>query len=502
MFNGNGGLAKKTLAQMFSKSGDFWIKEGQKKTLKLFHDAAVRIPAYKDFLQKNRIDHVKIKTWQDFQTIPFVNKKNYLTQYPYKSLFWDGNINEGTVFSATSGSTGEPYYFPRSEAVDWQSSVIHEYFYKNGYLGSGKSTLVIVGFGMGVWIGGVITYQAFKTIANRGNNISVITAGINKKEIFGALKKLSSEFDQTILVGYPPFIKDVIDEAPLKGISIKNINLRLLFAAEPFTEGFRDYLVQKTDIKNKFIDTMNIYGSSDIGSMAHETPLSILVRTLAVKNQNLFKNLFNSILKTPTLCQFNPLFVNFEEIGGEVILSGDSALPLIRYSIGDNGGVFSYSQLVEKLKAENINIDEEIKKAGIKNTLSQQPFVYVYERRDLATTLYGLNIYPEYIREALLSEEVVDFVTGKSTMFTKFNNNQDQYLEINVELKEGVEYNKRLVDLLQKVIVRVLLARSSEFHELYKYLGDRAHPDVKIWTNGDPNYFDGKGKQKWVKQGE
>ena len=39
------------------------------------------------------------------------------------------------------------------------------------------------------------------------------------------------------------------------------------------------------------------------------------------------------------------------------------------------------------------------KNAGIKNHMYQLPFVYVYERTDMSTTLYGLQIYPEIIKK-------------------------------------------------------------------------------------------------------
>jgi phenylacetate-CoA ligase len=59
---------------------------------------------------------------------------------------------------------------------------------------------VIVGFGMGVWIGGLITYKAFEIAAKRlGHPVSIITPGINKQEIFHALRELAPQFKETII---------------------------------------------------------------------------------------------------------------------------------------------------------------------------------------------------------------------------------------------------------------------------------------------------------------
>jgi phenylacetate-CoA ligase len=78
---------------------------------------------------------------------------------------------------------------------------------------------------MGVWIGGTITFQAFEMAGRSGYPMSIITPGINKEETFKALKKLAPYFKQIILAGYPPLIKDIIDEAPGRGIRLKNLNI-------------------------------------------------------------------------------------------------------------------------------------------------------------------------------------------------------------------------------------------------------------------------------------
>ena len=370
-----------------NKSGD-WTEEGKKRSLGLFKLAAEKVPAYKDFLKNNRINHKNINSWDDFQEVPTVSKSNYLKKYPMEDLCWGGTLDKkAVVFTSTSGSTGEPIYFPRDKELDWQYSIMLESFLRNNP--ANEPTLVIIGFGLGVWIGGVITYEAFDILNQRGNYpVSIITPGINKGEIFKALKNLSPRFKTTVLVGYPPFIKDIIDESSEQGINLEKINLRLIFAAESFNEDFRQYLASKSGIKNQFLDTMNIYGSADIGAMASETPISILIRKLALNNVMLFKNIFGDIKKTPTLTQYNPLFINFESVNGELVLTGNNTMPLIRYAIGDNGGVDTYSGVIDKIKTAGFDIEAETKKLGINlDTLPQMPFVFVYERNDFSVTL-------------------------------------------------------------------------------------------------------------------
>ncbi len=482
------------------KDGEWWEKEGRERALALFHDAAVRVPAYKDFLKKNKIDHTKIKTWEDFQSVPLTSKKEYLKKYSLEQLCWDGKLNKPLVFTATSGSTGEPFYFPRTERLDWQMSVTVESFLKNNGQKIKNPILVIDGFGMGIWIGGLITYKGFEMSAQRnGYPISIVTPGINKEEIFKILKNIAPLYKEVILGGYPPFVKDLVDEAPARGIDFKKMNVRFIFAAEPFGERFREYIAEHAGVKNMYIDNLHIYGTADIGTMAWETPTSILMKRTALKSESLFNELFGGIKKCPTFAQYNPREHVFEETEGRLLVTGDSALPLIRYDLGDNGGVMTYAEGVKKMKEAGTDIDKEAKKHGIKQ-LYRLPLVYVYERNDFSTTLYGLQIYPETVREALLTKSLQPYVTGKFSMFTSFDENQDQYLEIHVELKKEKAARADLNEIAAKEIVRFLKDKNGEFKHLAAYLGERAVPKVVLWPREHPTYFKPGGKQKWIQK--
>lgn len=500
-FNNEKSKAEKILKAIKEKGSDFWMREREKQSLALFKKAAKNVPAYKDFLQKNKIQAEKIKTWQDFQGVPPVDKKSYLRQYPLEQLCWDGSLKKPLVFTSTSGSTGEPFYFPRSESIDWQSSIIHELFFRQNSGYKDKSTLVVVCFGMGVWIGGLLTYEAFEMTSRRSDYpVSILTPGINKEEIFKALKKLSPKFDQTIVVGYPPFIKDLIDEASGQGIDISKLNPRLIFAAEVFTESFRDYISQKAGIRNPYLDIMHIYGSADIGTMAWETSVATLIKRLSLGNSDLFNKLFSPINKTPTLAQFNPSFVSFEAPDGEVFLTGDNAIPLIRYAIGDRGGVISFKDAVSNLEQHGYDIKNEIDKAGINGYVNELPLVYIYERSDMSTKLYGAIIHAEHIRDALRNKLLEGSLTGRFTMSTELTKNQDQYLEINVELKSNIEESETLRDITKKIIVESLLNNNSEYKNNYNLIPDKVIPKLIFWSYEHPQYFKAGIKQKWIKK--
>ncbi|MBI3633194.1 MAG: phenylacetate--CoA ligase family protein [Candidatus Vogelbacteria bacterium] len=470
-------------------------------SLNLFHKVAQSVPAYKDFLKKNKIDPKKVKNFVDLQSVPVISKQNYLRKYSLTALCFDGKLDDKAfVFTATSGSTGTPFYFPRDEVLDWQYSYYLELFINN--LGPGRkkrSTLVVDAFGMGVWIGGLITYQAWRMLALRGYPITIITPGINKKEIFDAFQNLAGNFDQVILCGYPPFVKDIIDEGELvHGIKWKEFNIKFLFAAEAFGENYRNYLVKKTGIKNVYRDMANVYGSADLGAMAIETPVSILARRVAVNNERLFVELFKGATKIPTLAQFDPRFINFEAPEGVVLCTGYNALPLVRYAIGDHGGIMSMKELLVIFKNAGVDLMKECRRVKIEKTVKDLPFVYVYERLDFSTKLFGAIIYPEHVKRALEHSSIQNFLTGKFSMSTEVDADENQYLYIHLEMKIGVKESRELSDITCKLIVESLNKNNAEYKNNYQTIPEKVTPRLSFWTYEHPNYFKPGTKQKYV----
>lgn len=500
MASEDGFRAAKILKLIRTKKEKFWLRIREKQALKLFHEAARRVPAYRDFLKRNGVKPPKIKTFKDFESLPITSKADYLRKYPLEKLSWDGTLKKPLVFTSTSGSTGEPFYFPRGERLDWEYSVMAEMFLENSSYHSGGPVLVIIGFGMGVWIGGLITYKAFEIAGQRDHlPLSIITPGINKPEILKALQNLSPHYKETVFIAYPPFMKDVIDEAKSAGINLKKFNIRLFSAAEAYTEKFRDYIVRKAGVKNPYLDTLNIYGTADIGAMAWETPTTILIRRLALENKKLFNELFHTI-KTPTLTQYNPYFVTFESVNGEILLTGNNTIPLIRYAVGDNGSTITMSVVREKFKEFGIDLYKEAHKAGIHGHLYELPLVAVYERSDFAVKLHLRDIYPEIIRDVLISKKLSKILTGKFTMITKYDQRQDQYLELNLEIRKGKKTSPRFKKLVQKQLLRALHLKTEGPGTPDIFLKNPNIIKPIFWRAEHPLHFKPGIKQKWVKK--
>lgn len=469
-----------------------------KRSVELFKKAAKEVPAYHKFLASHGCDPESIKTPEDFTRVPLSSKKDYLQKTSLSDVMWPGDWRGQIHYCSTSGSTGIPHYFPRNKKLAEQASYMAEEFLRSSSYGRGR-VLVIMGFGMGVWIGGIFTMHAFEIAVERVKEpVAILPTGYNRTEVFKALKRLSPEYDQTILAGYPPFIKEIVDDAEAEGVDLKNLNMRFMFAAEAFTEMFRDYVCEKAGVKDALADTLNIYGSADIGAMAHETPLSILIRRLATKEPVLFEDIFGQIEKTPTLAQYNPDFIEFEEAEGQLLLTGNSAVPLIRYAIGDHGSVKSFEEVDKIFEARGVNLRHEAEKAGIK--YDKRPFVYVYERVDFSTNLHGINIYPEFVKAGLSNPALSGKVTGRFTMATEYDENHVQYLHVNVELQKNAEEDDETRRKVLEAVFEGLIGKSAEFAEISGNRDGKELIKITFWNHGHDKYFAAGTKQKWVEK--
>lgn len=475
------------------------MRRGRERALTLFHAMAKRVPAYQDFLREQRIRPGTIRTATDLKRVPPIDKDNYLRKYPREMLCWDGKFCKGSwVISTTSGSTGKPYYFQREASQDWQYAATAELYLRNNFEIQNRKTLYVVAFPMGAWIGGLFTYDAIKIIAGRGNyDISIITPGIHKQEVINAIAELGDSYDQVIVGAYAPFLKDILDDGIRQGIDWQRYNLGFVFSAEAFTETFRDYVLEITKPKDPLRATLNHYGTVDLGTMAHETPESILIRRQLVQNNKLTA-VFPEETRQPTLCQYDPRLFYFETASDNLLCTAFSGIPLVRYDLKDYGGIISRADLHKTLEGVDIPVTQLLQDNNIADNTCNLPFVYIYERNDFSVSYYAFLIYPDMVRRAVQLPQFQDAITGKFTMIVDYSESGRQQLNINIEMKHGQVDNEELTDQLQESIHQALLHDSSEYRETAGVVGGTIRPLIHLWYYEHQMYFKPGTKQKWV----
>lgn len=170
------------LIDSYRHKGDLIKKQSEARVLELFHLAAERVPAYKDFLHNNNIQHKKIKSIRDFRNVPIVDKKNYLRAYKLADLSWDGQIAPNYILSSSSGSTGQPFLWPRGPLQDLEGSLTYETIFGHIFDLKKTHTLYVNCFAMGTWIAGPFVLACAELLSQKEDyDILTITPGIDRE---------------------------------------------------------------------------------------------------------------------------------------------------------------------------------------------------------------------------------------------------------------------------------------------------------------------------------
>ncbi len=450
--------------------------------LALFRIASTQVPAYRDFLKRNKVKPEQVKSYEDFLKLPVTDKKNYIQKYPLREIFPKGEIPP--LAYASSGSSGVATFWFRGDKQEKVGGDIHERIFRDIFnIKKEDQTLVIICFSMGVWIAGNFTLAACREVSRRGYHLTTITPGLEKEDIFYALKNLASLFKNVIITGYPPFLMDVAVEASKRGIRFGS-NVFAITAGDKFSEEWRDTFLGflETSDPSRIV---SVYGAADAGVLGYETPISIKIRRMALTHQGLYKALFDGETVLPALVQYDPKQIFFESKGSELVFTVNAAAPLIRYNIHDEGKIISLGD-VRKMLGETGFMKQ------ISQTLFKEwnlPFIVKKGRSDVAVTFYAINIYPETIKIALDTKNVAGLVTGQFFVYNKdVNNNKTQKLYIQVELADGIRPREKYSVAIQRSIIDTFRKLSIEYRKLYSVIGVRAVPAVNLVAYGSKEF--------------
>lgn len=472
-----------------SKPASFWEKAGQKKALALFHAAAKRVPAYKDFLRTHGVKPASIKTTEDFASIPVTTKENYVKKYSLAERSWDGTLDGQSILAVSSGTSGEPTIWPRSVEQEREAALVHEFLYTDLFEIDHHKTLMIIGFPMGMYVSGIATALPSFAVAVKHPKLSIVTVGNQKDQALKILKELGSAYDQIVLVGHPFFVKDVIETGGKEGIEWSKTRLKTMFCSEGFNETWREYVASLSGA-NPATSIFNTYGSSEFLLVGFENPLTILVRAAAEKDAKKAEHLFGTS-NVPNLFQYNPLHRYIESHAGDLLITANSGVPLIRFNQHDAGNIIPYESI-----AQDKSVMSRLKKTKWKPW--KLPFVTLSGRSDRTLVFYAANIYPEHIQAALNKKELLKKLTGKFVMEKKYTKGMDQQFIIHVETQSAQTPNEALAQSLQGDITSTLLAINSEYADASTRLGKDMRPSVILHENGDPAYFKPGLKPRYI----
>jgi phenylacetate-CoA ligase len=501
-------MSKPSLASLFmSHAGESVHENGGRRTAVHAVEAAVkRTTAYPAFLIENGIDPEQALRPETFAQLPLITKKSYIERYPLQARCLDGRMTNAYTIEKSSGYSGSTNYWLRTPEEDALIPSYMEFAFRQFYRLDERSTLVIVGMALGTWTAGMKVAQALRETAATGKYpMTVITPGTDLDETLQTVRDLSPLYDQTVIVAYPPYAKLLVDEGVRRGIDWEPLHVRLALGGEGFSEEWRAHLGEKLghDTSRDLLAISSGFGAADLGvSVGREYPATVLIRQLAAADAGLARELFGDV-EVPSLFQYSPSGTHIEEVDGQLVFSVMSGIPLVRYAIGDRGGVIPYGRMMSVLEDHGYDVRTRLAELGYERAdLWRLPFFYCLGRTDGVVFVGGVNVYPENVATAL-STLNDSRVLGHKIATTLGDDGFTQRLLVLVEYQAGSLSDAERDSLSERFRAAVLdgIGRdNSEYARLREVAPELAEPVVHAYpTGGGPFAEDvGKIKRKYV----
>ncbi|KAI8813961.1 hypothetical protein BJ742DRAFT_788013 [Cladochytrium replicatum] len=452
---------------------------------------------------------ISIHNFADFDSnFPFLNKSDLIGSDPKLSRRVQGSeLSSLDLIHVSSGSGGVPTFWGHSAADELIVTTRFEQIFRDAFNSHSIQTLAVVALPMGSWVGGLFTTSCVRVLAQKGYKITLVTPGNNAEEILRIIAALSPQFEQTVILGYPPFVKGIVDLGNSRRIPWGSFRMRFVFAGEVFSEEWRALVGQRAGVRDPLVDIVSIYGTADAGVLANETPISARVRRFLAANPSVAHELFGRN-RIPSLMQYDPLarfletrpddhtialstmpFVTLEN-PDPTTAAGNISMPLCRYSIGDAGGIIGFDQIIEFVKTRGFDVVSEYERdrsaAPELPPVRRLPFVWVFGRAFWTVSLYGANVYVENIMVGLEQEFIHRFVTGKFVLAVN-EDPDDTRLLVRVELAPNVEADESKQSAVADSLLGQLKRLNSEYANYVPV--DKQTPMVVLYKFGDPSFF-------------
>ena len=461
----------------------------------LFQATALEVPAYGQFLANAGFAANSAQGPADFARLPVTTKESYHRRHTLAALCRGGELAGCDMLAVSSGSSGEPAVWPRFVSDELGTAFRFEQVFRDAFGAHQQRTLAVICFALGSWVGGMYTTACLRHLAAKGYPLTLVTPGHQKAEILRVLRALGPSFDQLVLCGYPPFLKDVIDSGRADGFDWRRQPVKLMMAGEVFSEEWRSVVCERLGASQPELATASLYGTADGGVLANETPLSIALRRQLTDAPALARGLFGEA-RLPTLCQYDPRHRYFETDDGDLLFTGDGGIPLVRYKILDRGGIHDFDELTSRVAAHGTDAAQALRERGV--AVRRLPFVHVFGRSNFALSFYGANVYPENVAVGIEQPALLELLSGKFVMQIAEDRDQNPMLDVAVELLPGKFASDALTADVAASIQRELERLNSKFHNYAP--AERRRPQVRLLPHADPSYFPPGVKHRYTRQ--
>ena len=323
----------------------------ERRLVKAFRNAALRLPAYRTLLQEHGTAVSRIRSVADFVShCPILKKDNTFARFPLDHLCMPGTMRNLANIVTSSGQGGR-FAFGLNDrrqakrAVDLVDLGL-EYAFQVGR----RRTLLINCLPMGV---GFVS-----------NAVTIAETSVREDMVVAVANQLGPHFEQIILLGDPLFLKRLTEFSEDRKFDWSSFRTHIIIGEEPFPEAYRDYLALHFGI-NPDDPTHGMIGSSmgvgELGmNLGYETRQTIALRRLAHRDPVFCQSLFGNQAasdRLPVLFAYNPLRTYMEVLRsrggddyGELTISmiePDLPVPLMRYQPGDRARLISVEDVAQ-----------------------------------------------------------------------------------------------------------------------------------------------------------
>jgi len=477
-------------------------KLGRRKALHLFREASTNVPAYRAFLDARGVDAAKITDFAAFQALPLIDKENYLVPHRTRpaDLCVGGRLGAYHAVSRSSGYSGEPLYLPRNERQETAAMRGLEMVWANFFGADRRSTLVLICFDLGMWIAGEMAADVSRELAKKHGSLTITTPGSDVDESIAVIRNLAHEYEQIVIVGYPPFLRQLIVAGEQQGVAWSELDVFLLPSGEGYSERWRSHMLERLGSAGSLTNVVGAFGSSEGHMIGLETPLSILIRRLAAEDAGLRRDLFGDERDGVSLVQHSPMGLLVEIIDEEIVITTSGAAPLTRYNTHDRAVSISFEHVMSTLAAHGYD-SRRLQEAGLDPShVWRMPFLHAFGRQD-CVSVDGANIFVEGVAPALLEPGMEGIHNWKLAVRERDDGRLrfvvlvEHGKEVPLEPSAGEDARRRAH--YHRAFVDQLLRCNPDFKSAHKNNPDCLDPEVLLYRFGEGPF---KGDSARAKQ--
>jgi phenylacetate-CoA ligase len=411
---------------------------------KLRQDVYQRVPAYRQFLERAGV--AADAAWEQ---LPLTNKSDYLLAYPFEQLIWDGDLSRCHFIGCSSG-------FSKSGSIFWPKRPEDERHYLEGlrqtlidhYAIDRKPTLILVCLAFGTWIAGVQMAATMRAMAidRQDLPITVCTPGLNLSEAADICARFQDHFQQFLWITNPSNLPLIATLLQRRQVPTGGGRHSFAVLGEYYSQEFRHWVAERFEQDSPY-GIWTGYGSADTGGIGVETAATIALRRWYHEHPEECQARFGTRSVPMILAQSGDLLVEVispaggSPFEGELVVTKDQLVPLLRYNTRDAGGQLTR----QECPAEIPDLPETM--------------VYVYGRASEAIIFYGTN---------LMMSDLADFFLGLPEDYR-----YGGLFEVRKKEREGVtiylfslyafEPDDALRERLEEALLGFLTGRSLEF---------------------------------------